>query len=69
METPTQLDQAFFDYVSTKLANSTPEEVAHWYITNMVFHNGDYLQYLTRSYKLPSDVLKLHTEIVKLANR
>ena len=62
-----QLDEAFFRYTTNKLKDATPDQICQHYVENLIFHNGDYLQYLQKEYKLPDDMLKMHAKIVKLA--
>lgn len=66
MNEPVTLDKYFFQYVANKLEGAAPEEIVAYYVENLVFHNGDYLQYLQREYHLPNDILKLHTKIIEL---
>lgn len=63
----TQLDRAFFQYISDKLRNATPEQICNYYVQNLVFKNEGYLEYLQQEYRLPNDMLKMHSKICKLA--
>jgi len=60
------IDKAFFQHLTRKLEGATPETICEYYVTNLIFHNEGYLQYLTKAYHLPNDMLKMHAKIVKL---
>ena len=66
---PLYIDKYFFQYITRKLEDASPGEIASWYVQNLVFKNGDYLEYLMKEYNLPNDFLKLHKRITELAEK
>ena len=61
------LDDYLFRWCAKELKDATPEKICEFYVRTLVFKNEGYLKHLQDKYKLPNDLLKMHTRIVELA--
>ena len=63
------IDKYVFKWVVKELEGATPEQIVAFYVDKFIFHNVGYLEHLQVDYKLPDDILKIHSKIIKLAEQ
>ena len=61
-------DHFVFKWIASQLKDADIEAICAFYVQKLVFKNEGYLKGIMANYKLPSDFLKLHKRIIKLAD-